>query len=294
MSNARFCSLLVVVCSSLSLTSSMSFPQKAHSPQVKPAESPIPQRSSREWVVLAADNEVAALTHDNSYFRYNTHVVDQKGDRFRDVVESKDGTVARTVMEGGRPLTADAQAAERTRLEDLAGSPSEFARHVKNDVSGKKLAAELIRMMPDAMIYTPVSDDKESRLPSGSRVVVFDFSPNPAWSPPTTTSEALTGLRGRVWIDAASGYVARLDGEIFRPVNIGWGMLAHVYPGGKVSLEQINIGGNRWIYSHFVEKARVRALMFKSIDISAEVSTSNYHQLPGPLSYQEAIKLLLR
>ena len=289
-----FFSLITAACLLIFLGPAVASAQQQHTAKQSPGVPSLSRRSPRDWAVLASNNEVTALTHDNSWFRYRTHVIDQKGDRVRDVIESKDGTVARTIMEGGKPLAPEADAMERKRLEDLAASASEFARHIKNDAAGKKLAAELIRLMPDAMIYTPAPDQAEARSSSGAPLIVLDFAPNPSWNPPTTTSEALTGLRGRVWIDAASGYVTRLDGEIFRPVNIGWGMLAHVYPGGRLSLEQSNIGGNRWIYSHFKEQAHVRALVVKTIDVSAEVSTSNFQQLPGPLSYQQAIALLLR
>lgn len=253
-----------------------------------------PQRSIRDWVVLATNNEVAALTHEGSFLRYRTHVVNQKGDRLREVVESKDGTVARTLMENGKPLTPEADQAERKRLEGLAASASEFAKHVKDDVSGKKLATDLIRLMPEAMIYTPAPGMADAHSPSGTRLIVFDFEPNPKWNPPSTASEALTGLRGRVWIDSSSGFVTRLDGEIFRSVNIGWGMLVHVYPGGKLSFGQVNVGNNRWIYSHFADQARVRALMLKTLDVSVEITASNFQPLPGPLTFQQAIALLLR
>ena len=258
------------------------------------SEPALPQRSPREWVVLASNNEVSALTHEASYLRYRTHVINQKGDRIRDVVESKDGTVARTLMEGGKPLTPEADQAERKRLEDLAASASDFAKHVKDDAAGKKLATDLIRLMPDAMLYTHAPGMVDAHSPTGARLIVLDFEPNPKWTPPTTTSEALTGLKGRVWIDASSGFVTRLDGQLFRSVNIGWGMLAHVYPGGKLSFEQVNVGNNRWIYSHFAEQAHVRALMLKTIDVSADVSASNFQHLPAPLTFQQAIALLLK
>lgn len=257
-------------------------------------EAPAPPRSPRDWIVLASNNEIGALTHEGSYLRYRTHVVNQKGDRIRDVVESKDGSIARTLMEGGKPLSPEADEAERQRLQNLSASASDFAKHVKEDTTDKKLAADLIRLMPDAMIYTPAPGMADAHSPAGAHLVIFDFEPNPKWTPPSTTSEALTGLKGRVWIDASSGFVTRLDGEIFRSVNIGWGMLAHVYPGGKLSFEQVNVGNNRWIYSHFADQAHVRALLLKTIDISADITASNFQRLPGSLTFQQAIALLLQ
>ena len=254
----------------------------------------IPERSVHDWVMLAVNNQAEAITHEGSYLRYKTHAIDAKGDRTRDVVESKDGTVARTIARNGKPLDPDEDSAERKRLEGMAASPEAFARHMKNDASGRKLAVELIRQLPDAMIFTPATGLADARSPSGGRLIVFDFQPNPDWKPPTTSSEALTGIRGRVWIDAGSGFVTRIDAEVFRSVNLGWGVLAHIYPGGKMTLQQTNPAPNRWIYSHFSDSAKVRALMLKTIDISSDVTASDFQLIGVPLTYQQAIALLLR
>ena len=56
----------------------------------------------RSWIVDASANELVALYHKGSYLRYRMHSVDEKGDRVRDVIESKDGSVARLVLKDGR------------------------------------------------------------------------------------------------------------------------------------------------------------------------------------------------
>ncbi len=256
------------------------------------------QRSPHDWAVLAAQDEVRAITHDSSLIRYRVHTIDDRGDRTRQVVECTGGHVARLIAKDGKPLTPEEDAAERQRLQALAASPDDFARHTKNEVSGKKLAVSLIQLMPDAMIYTPAPAQPAPRAPNsapnGAPLIVLDFAPNPAWTPPNTTAEGLTGLRGRMWIDPESGYVVRMQGEIFRPVNFGWGMVAHIYPGGKLSLDQVNVGSGRWIYSHFEQHLRLRALLLKTIDVDSSTDTSNYQPLPSLISWQQAIQLLLR
>ena len=121
----------------------------------------------------------------------------------------------------------------------------------------------------------------------------MDYRPNPQWVPPSTPSEALTGLEGRIWIDVKTHQVLRIEGNIFKPVNFGWGLLAHIYPGGKLLLEQTDAGGQRWIYSHFSQDVDVRALMLKTLKVRVQVDASSFHVLPGPISYQEAIQQLL-
>ncbi len=250
-------------------------------------------RAPRDWVVDAAQNEIGMLQRSDTYLRYRMHLVDQKGDQIRDVIESKDGTVARLILRDGRALTAEEDAAERERLNDILASPSTYARHVKNDASGKKLASDLIRLMPDAMIYTYVPGQPPSRAEQRSDEVVMDYVPNPKWSPPTTASQALTGLQGRMWIDVKAHRMRRMDGLVFKPVNFGWGMLAHVYPGGKLELEQTDAGNGRWMYTRFTQEVSVRALLLKTLNVHTTLDAGSFQVMPVGLSFQEAVKLLL-
>ena len=56
------------------------------------------------------------------------HVVDEKGDQTRDVIESKDGSVARLILKNGQPLPDALDKAERQRLNDMIASPPAFAK----------------------------------------------------------------------------------------------------------------------------------------------------------------------
>ncbi|MCU1224975.1 MAG: hypothetical protein JWQ42_3068 [Edaphobacter sp.] len=246
----------------------------------------------RSWAVDASANELLALHHPGSYLRYRIHMIDDKGDRVRDLIESKDGSVARLIMRDGRPLTNEEDIAERQRLNDMLTSPSNYAKHVKNDASGRKIADTLLKLMPDAMVYTYVPGQPQTGKNPGSLEIVLDYKPNPKFSPPTTMAGALTGLQGRAWIDAKSRYVVRMEGSIFRGVNFGWGMLAHIYPGGQLVIEQTHAGGGRWIFTRFTEQLTVRALMVKTLNVKANIEASNFQTI-GPMSYQDAIHLLL-
>ncbi len=247
----------------------------------------------RAWVVAVVNNELNALNHKGSYLRYHMHVMDAKGDQLRDVIESKDGSVARLIMRSGRPLTPEEDKAEQDRLQAMLDAPSSFAKHMKNDAQERKTADDLIRLMPDAMLYSYVPGQPQAPNGGGSTQIVLDYKPNPHFSPPTTISEALQGLRGRIWIDSQSKQLVRMEGEVFQSVNFGWGLVAHIYPGGKLLLEQTSAGGGRWIFSHFVENVAVRALMVKTVKVHEDVYASDFQTLPGPMSYQDAVHLLL-
>lgn len=249
----------------------------------------------RLWAQQCAAHEAAVISHPNSFLRYRMHVVDEKGDQVRDEIETPDGSVARMILRDGRPLTPDEDNAERGRLNYLLANPSSFARHVKSEQSNKKMGTDLLKLFPDAMIWTYAPGQP---LPPGhaesspGRFVVLDFKPNPGWNPPNIPAEALIGLAGRVWIDADTQQLLHIDGSLIKPVNIGWGVVAHLYPGAAVAITQTRVSGDRWIADHVLEQLNVRALMVKSIRQRLQYDTSSYQPVPA-MTYQEAIKLLL-
>lgn len=283
------CLLLLISMASVNGLTQQNSQGQANPPGKDPVPTSLPPRS---WAVDVVNNELNALNHKGSYLRYRMHVVDAKGDRVRDVIETEDGSVARLLLIDGKPLTEDQDKAERQRLNEMLRSPSDYYKHVKNDSSGKKIADSLMRLMPDAMIYTYVPGQPQTGKNPGSTEVVFDYEPNPKFNPPTTAAEALKGLKGRVWIDTKAKNIVRMEGTVFQGVNFGWGMLAHVYPGGKLSLEQTDVGNGRWIFSHFTEQLTVRALMVKTLKIDMTVDAGNFQTVPA-MHYQDAIHLLL-
>jgi hypothetical protein len=246
----------------------------------------------RSWTIDAVANELIALHHKDSYLRYRMHSVNEKGDRVRDIIESKDGTVARLILRDGKPLTEEEDHAERQRLNDMLALPSAFAKHIKSEESEKKIADRLVPLMPDAMLYSYTPGQPQTGNNDGAREIVLDYKPNPKFSPPNTEAEALTGFEGRVWIDAKTRHLVRMEGNIFRSVNFGWGVLAHLYPGGKLVLDQTNAGGDRWIFTRFSMRLSARALMVKTVNVNSTVEARSFQTL-SPMSYQDAIHMLL-
>ncbi len=250
--------------------------------------------TARQVAADAIANEVKLVEYADSYLRYQVHTQDAKGDQIREVIETKDGTVARVFKRGDRPLTTQEDADEQARLKEMLDSPDAFRKHVQKDQTGKKLAVDLIKLLPGAMIfsYAPGQPQRGDKPASEPTEFVIDFKPDPKWSPPSMISEALTGLEGRCWIDAKTHHLTRLEADLFQGVNFGFGIFAHLYPGGTFVLEQEQVGDGRWIVDHFTEHVTVRAMMVKTIRENTELVADGFAAVPA-MGYQEAIKQLL-
>jgi hypothetical protein len=69
-------------------------------------------------------------------------------------------------------------------------------------------------------------------------------------------------------------------------------MLAHIYPGGKLEMNQTKVSDDRWIFTDFSMQLSVRALMVKTLNIRSTAKATGF-QVLEPMSYQDGIRLLL-
>lgn len=254
----------------------------------------LPLGSPRTWVDAASENQQHILAdEDRLPLRYRVHKVDAKGDVVREVIESREGNVARLIGRKAAPLSVEENQAERSRLEGILASPGEFLRREQRDRAARRYALELIRNLPGAMLWSFTPGQPQPPDAHGTQVVL-DFAPDPAFKPPTLVTEGLTGIAGRLWIDAQSRCVTRLEGKILHPVNFGWGgMLARISGGGTMAFAQENTGGGRWLYSQISEHIAIREMLVRTVHEDAELNVFDVQRLPALPTYEEAIRTLL-
>ena len=261
-------------------------------PSVQAAADP-PAGTPQSWADDAVNHEIQVVdSADRLPLRYRQRKVGAKGDTTREIIVSHDGNVARLVERNGQPITAAEDAEERARLREDMDSPDDFLKRHSRDTQMRENVLKLINLMPQAMLYSFTPGQPQQKGAEGLQVVI-DFRPNPAFHPPSMYAEALTGLEGRVWIDARTHYIARIEARVLRPVNWGFGILAKIYPGGTLEFEQTHIDGDRWVYSHLDEHLTARLLMVKNYPENNVITSWDFRPMPSLLSYQDGIRLLL-
>jgi hypothetical protein len=265
-------------------------PEQAIPEQAVPGD---PEGTPRSWAEAAARNELSVIDIEGKIpLRYRQRKINAKGDTTREIIESKEGNVARLVERNGQPITAAEDAAEHDRLNADIASPDDFIKHHGRDTKVRNDAMKQVSLLPQAMIYSYTPGQPQAKGADG-RQVVLDFHPDPAFRPPTMFADVLTGLEGRVWIDAQSHCMTRIEAHVLHPVNIGFGLLARIFPGGTVELEQTHAAGDRWVYSHLDEHLTARVLMVKTYPENAAITSWDFQPMPSQLSYQDAIRALL-
>ncbi len=266
-------------------------PKKAAFQQAAPS---VPAGPPHAWIAAAVANQDRILTDDEAApLRYRVRKIDNKGDRTREEIESREGNVARLVQRDGGPLTAVEDSAERARLQEILASPGDFLERKQRSRVARGYARELVHALPQAMFWTYAPGQPQPGGGHGLQVVV-DFAPDPRYKPPTVVTEALKGIAGRVWIDAQSHCVTRIEGRVLHPLDFGWGgLLARITEGGTVTFEQTAVGEHRWLASRLSEHVAIREVLVHTVKENVEMTAWDAHLLPSPLSYQDAIRALL-
>jgi len=236
----------------------------------------------------ASQNELNSSGGHHPY-RYQLRKVDDGKITVKEIVETKDGDVARLISVNDKPLDPDAEKAELDRLNNLAAHPELQEHRRKREQADSDRANEMIKLLPDAFIY---HFEGMVNGPNGP-CYRLSFKPNPNFSPPDREAEVYHGMAGELWIDQKQERMVKLDAHLIDDVNFGWGILGRLYKGGSILVEQADVGDSHWETMHMKLNLTGKALMIKPLSFQTTEDASHFEAVPPEMGYQNAIKMLL-
>jgi hypothetical protein len=126
----------------------------------------------------------------------------------------------------------------------------------------------------------------------GDELVKLEFTPNPAYLPPTKVEQVLEGMRGYLLIDSTARRIAMIDGTLFRDVSFGWGIIGHLDKGGHFRVQQADVGDGDWEITAMSLKITGKILMFKGISMVSDETFSDFHAVQEDLTFTKAVDML--
>jgi hypothetical protein len=240
-----------------------------------------------EAVQRAAQNELSVSKQHP--FRYTLRKAEAGKITTKEIIETKDGGVARLIATGDKPLSPDADAAEIQRLKNLLAHPDIQAHRRKREQADATRADEMVRLLPTAFIYT---FEAMENCPSGP-CYRLGMKPNPRFTPPDREAEVYHGMAGELWIDQKQERLAKLNVHLIADVNFGWGIVGKLYRGGTILVEQKDVGEGHWEQNLLRLNLTGKVLMIKALTIDTTEQESDYSPVPANWSYQDAVKALL-
>ncbi len=230
---------------------------------------------------LAEQTELAASREDHSRWRYRDE--QHEVNKVSIVVETDYGSVKRVIVRGGKPLSAAEAKAEDDRIERMIHDPALLAKQRKDGEQDDKDAADLLKMLPDAFIWSIESQD--------ATAVTLHFEPNPNFHPPSLQARVLAAMDGTVVVDKRQHRIKTISGRLTQDVTFGYGLFGRMKQGGTFRVERRELVPGLWQITETHVHIDGKALLFKDIGEQQDEVQTSYTQVPHGTTLEQAAEM---
>jgi hypothetical protein len=282
--NIGFAAALLASLAMLASAASASLPA---SPAAQaPAAPTLSNEEAQALVKRVLQTEIHAAEDTSHPMQYRLRKTSPRLSTTKQIVETKDGDVARLIAINGGPLSQQDEEAEAARLQGLLNDPNLQHHRQEREQGDTERARKVMRALPEAFLYSFAGIAQTAQGPSYR----LSFQPNPNFDPQDLEAQVLKGMAGELWIDVAQQRVTRLEGKRIRDVDYGFGILGKLDQGGTLLLEQADVGNHQWRTTHMVLVMNAR-LLVKTIKLDTTLELSQFTPV-NPMTYQQAIQML--
>jgi hypothetical protein len=238
----------------------------------------------------ATQNEIAATGATKPpFFMYKDNTEWKDHSLTTEAIETSEGGLNRTIAKNGHPLTPDEQAKADQKLKAFAYDSEARRKKRQANRDDDQRSITLMRSLPDAFDYKVTGITKG---PTGHELVRLAFKARPGWSAPTRETRVLEGMDGDMVIDQTAGRIAEINGELFKDVEFGWGILGRLDRGGKFIIKQAEVAEGKWAETEETLRFNGKVLMVKPLTVWSTETTSDFRPVPSNLSTAQALQLL--
>jgi hypothetical protein len=227
-------------------------------------------QDARQIVREAVQTELVADQNDHSRWIYFDD--DRRPDRSvkQWVAETRQGSLHRIVALNGQPIPESEQ---RRRMDAFLQDPSSSAKQRKNEQHDDQQAAELLRLLPDAFIWT-LQGERNGNY-------VLHFQPNSQFHPPDLESKVFAAMEGEMLVDLKEHRIVSLKGHLVHDVKLFGGLLGSLDAGGTFDVERRKTGGKVWQITETHVHINGHVLLFKTISEQEDDTKTQFTELEG-------------
>ena len=215
------------------------------------------QVDALQAVRAAVHAEMESDHTDQSIWTYHDHDDVPGEDGTYLTIETRQGTLRRMVELNGQPLSPSGTEAETRRIDNYVHDPYAQARARKNSAHDDAQAAEMLRMLPDAFVWSSVSETPE--------YITLSFRPKRDFDPPDMQARVMGAMSGEMVIARNGNRIRTLRGQLSYSVLVGFGLLAKLYKGGTFDVERRLVGEGHWQITETHVHIGGHALLFRTI-----------------------------
>jgi hypothetical protein len=238
--------------------------------------------------------EVSAANQSQTRHMFRSRRQTPKGSQTRLYVETNDSMAGMLISVNDQPVSEQQLQAERDHLFWLSGNPEALRKKRAREKEDADRTMRILKALPDAFRFEYAGKETGAAGlgKSGEELVKLNFTPNPAYSPPSRVEQVLEGMQGYVLIDPTAHRLAKIDGNLFRDVSFGWGIIGHLNKGGHFCVQQADVGDGTWNITAMSLRMTGKILMFKGISMISDETISEFRPVPSDLTFAKAVTVL--
>jgi hypothetical protein len=208
------------------------------------------------------------------------------------VVPAGTGAAHLPVGPDGKVLDQNLYRAELEKLEKSlvwAAETGRTQRDAYEKIAKKRREREeLIGAARAAFLFTLIGSEQRD----GRVLLKYRMDPNPAFKPTSRATSIYPRVRGTVWIDEATGQLARIEGEVTDDISLGL-FLAKVYKGSHFMQERYEMAPGVWLPSFSQYDFDGRKFL-SSFSLHERTFYSNYRRVGTPKEALELVRAELK
>lgn len=220
----------------------------------------------------AVNSELASDANDHSAWIYRDRDVQPGKDTTAQVVDTPQGGIRRVLEDHGHPLSPQQEQVETDRIRRYLDDTSAQARSRRNSEHDDQQAADMLRMMPAAFIWTLRSETPE--------FVTLDYRPNPNFSTPSMEAKVMSQMAGEMVVRRPGDHIYTLRGRLMQDVRLGFG-LVKLKAGGTFDVERREIAPGHWQIVEQHTHIDGHALLFKTISEQEDEWKTDFKPSPA-------------
>src|SRR5665213_1022835 len=171
-------------------------------------------RRAGQMLRAAVQSEMAWAARDHSVWTYRDDDKTAEKNAVYQVVDSPQGGVRRMIELNGRPVDDATRERERDRISEFVHDPAAQAKQRKAGAHDDQQASAMLKMLPNAFIWTLKSESAE--------YATLEFRPNPNFRPPDMEARVMGMMAGELQIARADNRIRTLKGALTEDVKFGF------------------------------------------------------------------------
>lgn len=241
------------------------------------AQRPLSAQSPHDLVAQAVQTELIASRNDHSHWLYFESDKQPAKTVKQWVAETASISLSRVVERNGQTLSDSEQ---RKEITDFINDSHAQMKQRKSGQHDDEQAAEMLKMLPDAFIWTSEGQKGDALL--------LHFKPNSEFRPPDIEGRVFAAMEGDMAIDREQHRILSLKGHLIHDVKIGYGLLGELEAGGTFDVERRELRPHVWEITETHVHIQGHALIFKNISEQEDDVKTHFEQMAGSTSLQQA------